>query len=151
MERFEPTSSVYLGMNRIYSITGGYNQIAYQYRDMLDELGCRFPENYDPPVHWEQLYSKNMTEAWVGNRELFTRENLITNEVRKAKEYSCQALYLDPGWDTEFGSFIWATERLGDCKDYVEMMKKEYGLKTSLHTPLSPWASNETVNGTVTR
>ena len=143
MERFEPTSSLYLGMNRIYSITGDYNQISYQYRNMLDELGCRFPNDYNPPVHWEQLYSKNMEEAWVGNRELFNRENLTTNEVRKAREYSCQALYLDPGWDTEFGSFIWANKRLGDCKDYVEMMKKNYGLLTSLHTPLSPWASNE--------
>jgi hypothetical protein len=143
LERFEPNNSVYLGMNRFYHISGGYNQVAYKYRDMLDELGCRFPKDYNPPVHWEQLYSKNMENAWMGKRELFTRENLFTNEVKKAKEYSCQALYLDPGWDTEFGSFLWANNRLGDCKDYVDMVKKNYELKTSLHTPLSQWATNE--------
>jgi hypothetical protein len=142
LERFEPSFTIYLGMNRFYPVTGDYNQIAYRYRDMLDELGCRFPRNYDPPVHWEQLYSKNMDKAW-DKRELYTRENLVTNEVKKAGEYSCQALYLDPGWDSEFGSFLWASNQLGDCREYVELLKNQYGLETSLHTPLAPWATNE--------
>jgi hypothetical protein len=67
LERIEPAATVYLGMNRFYSISGDYNQIAYQYRSMLDEMGCRFPENYNPPIHWEELYS--VGDAWT-NRNL---------------------------------------------------------------------------------
>jgi len=140
MERFEPFTTVYLGLNRLYSIAGDYNQIAYQYRDMLDEMGCRFPEDFNPPVHWNQLYSDQMAGAW-DDRSRYSR-NKILDEAVKAKEHSCQALYLDPGWDTDFGSFLWGTDRLGDCRDYIRMVEKDYGLKTSLHTPMPPWASN---------
>ncbi|MGC9342997.1 MAG: hypothetical protein ACP5E3_09875, partial [Bacteroidales bacterium] len=45
--------------------------------------------------------------------------------------------------DTGFGSFIWGTERLGKTKDYVKKIQAKYGLKTSLHTPLAPWSSND--------
>ncbi len=44
-------------------------------------------------------------------QELYTLEALW-EEARKAKEYHCEALYLDPGWDTGFGSAIWDEERL---------------------------------------
>jgi hypothetical protein len=138
LERIEPAATVYLGMNRFYSISGDYNQIAYQYRSMLDEMGCRFPENYNPPIHWEELYS--VGDAWT-NRNLYSRTRMF-KEAQKAKEHSCQALYLDPGWDTGFGSFLWGTDWLGDCKDYIHVMENNYGLKTSLHTPMPPWTTN---------
>jgi hypothetical protein len=138
LERIEPKAKVHLGMNRFYSISGGYNQIAYQYREMLDEMGCRFPDDYKPPVHWNELYS--VGDAWT-NRNFYSRSRML-KEAQKAKEHSCQALYLDPGWDTGFGSFLWGTDWLGDCKDYIQMIENDYGLKTSLHTPMPPWATN---------
>ncbi len=138
LERIEPSAKMYLGMNRFYYIEGDYNQIAYQYRNMLDEMGCRFPEDYNPPVHWNQLY--NMRDAWT-DRNTYSR-NRILKEVQKAKDHSCQAIYLDPGWDTGFGSFIWGTDWLGESEDFIQMIENDYGLKTSLHTPMPPWASN---------
>ena len=51
-----PGQSVDLGLTRYQSIEGGYNETAYAYRSMLDEKGCRFPADYNPPVHWEQYY-----------------------------------------------------------------------------------------------
>jgi len=138
MERFELSSTIYLGLNRFYPVPGGYNQVAYKYRDMLDEMGCRFPENYNPPVHWNELYNIGWHD---GRMAAYTRENL-RKEAIKAVEHSCQALYFDPGWDTRFGSFLWGEKWLGDCKNYVSMIEKDYGLKTSLYTPMPPWASN---------
>lgn len=141
LEQIEGLATVYLGKNRFYSLQEGYNQATYKYREMLDELGCRFPSDYDPPVHWNAHYSPELENAWK-YREIYTKD-LILEEARKAKEYSCQALYLDPGWDSDFGSFLWAEERLGSLKTFVEIVKDDYGLKTSLHTPLSPWTTNE--------
>ncbi len=46
---------------------------------------------------------------------------------------------MDPGWDTSFASKIWDEERLGSYKAFTTMLATEYGLKSSLHTPLSGW------------
>ena len=51
----------------------------------------------------------------------------------------CEALYMDPGWDTSFASKIWDEARLGPYKTFTEMLQRDYGLKSSLHTPLSGW------------
>jgi len=104
-------------------------------------MGCRFPENFKPPVHWNELYSDQMVGA-MNDRTLYSREKIL-DEARKAEEHSCQALYLDPGWDTGFGSFLWGTDWLGDCSDYIRVVEQDYGLKTSLHTPMPPWATNK--------
>ena len=63
----------------------------------------------------------------------------IREEAAKAKAIGCQALYLDPGWDTLFGSKIWDESRMGTCKYFAEMLRSDYGLKLSLHTPLTGW------------
>ncbi len=135
MESFGPHSTINLGLNRFYPISGSYNQVAYKYRGMLDEMGCHFPAHYNPPVQWNELYNIG------GDHKFYTIENL-RKEAQKAIEHSCQALYLDPGWDTKFGSFLWDSARLGNFKDYVTRIENEYGLKTSLHTPMPPWTSN---------
>jgi hypothetical protein len=70
---------------------------------------------------------------------LYTLES-IEEEAKKAKELGCEALYLDPGWDTMFGSSIWAAERLLPAEEFVKLMKKKYGLDVSLHTPLAGWS-----------
>ena len=56
LTRIAPGQSVDLGTTRFETVEGGYPEAMYAYRKMLDEKGCRFPKDFNPPVHWEQLY-----------------------------------------------------------------------------------------------
>ena len=138
IHRIDPGDKVDLGIMRYQSIAGGYNEASYTFRSMLDEKGCRFPDGYNPPIHWEQLY--DMEGAW-NNRILNYKKARVEKEAVKGVEYSCEALYLDPGWDTKFGTFIWGEKWLGPRKKFVEEMQSKYGLKVSLHTPMPPWST----------
>ena len=134
-----PGETVDLGETQYRRITGGFKEAMYAYRSMLDEKGCRFPPNYNPPVHWNQLY--NMEGAWNNRDQRYTRERLH-EEAAKARAYGCESLYLDPGWDTTFGSFIWDRDRLGPFGNFARDMREKYGLDISLHCPMPPWASS---------
>jgi hypothetical protein len=136
--RIDPGDTMDLGVTRYQSVAGGYNDVAYALRAMLDEKGCRFPKNFNPPVHWEQLY--DMEGAWDNRITNYTKSR-VEKEAVKGVEYSCEALYLDPGWDTTFGSFLWGDQWLGPRKQFIEEMQAKYGLKVSLHTPMPPWTS----------
>jgi hypothetical protein len=72
---------------------------------------------------------------------LYTRA-IIETEAAKARDYSCQALYLDPGWDSNFGTFIWGEKWLGPRQDFIRRIRSDYGLGVSLHCPLASWMSN---------
>jgi hypothetical protein len=61
-------------------------------------------------------------------------------EAEKARELGCEALYLDPGWDTSFASSVWDTGRLGPQEDFVRLLKEKFGLSLALHTPLAGWS-----------
>lgn len=82
-------------------------ETAYAFRSWLDQEGCRFPKNYDPPVHWEQLY--DMERGWFDRPHNYTKAAL-EKEAQKALDNYCHALCPDPGWDTAFGSFLWGQE-----------------------------------------
>ena len=62
---------------------------------------------------------------------------------RKGSAYSCEALYLDPGWDTDFGTFLWGEKWLGPRRQFLQEMQSKYGLKVSLHCPLATWVSHQ--------
>ena len=147
--RLAPGETVDLGTTRLVTRIGDSRQASYAFRAFLDEHGCRFPADYDPPVHWNELYDN--PEWNVGSpgyppgpqmtRPLtYTRAQLL-GEAQKAQDYSCQALYLDPGWDTEFGTFLWGEDWLGDCRDFVNNLRERYNLSLSLHCPLATWLS----------
>ena len=138
LTRINPGESVDLGIMRYQSIAGDFNEAAYSYRAMLDDKNCRFPANYNPPIHWEQLY--DMEGAWNNRIKNYTRAR-VEKEAVKGVEYSCESLYMDPGWDTKFGTFLWGEEWLGPEKKFIEEMKSKYGLKVSLHTPMPPWST----------
>jgi hypothetical protein len=74
--------------------------------------------------------------------QTYTRA-LLLDEARKARDYGCEALYLDPGWDTDFGSLQWGEAWLGDCADFVATVRAQYGLAVSLHCPLATWAARD--------
>ena len=140
LTRIAPGQTVDLGVIRYQSMKGGYREAAYAYRALLDEKGCRFPKDYNPPVHWEQLY--DMTEAWTDRPHRYTKA-IVEKEAEKGRAYSCEALYLDPGWDTDFGTFYWGEAWLGPRKDFVDEMRSQYGLKLALHCPLATWMSHQ--------
>jgi len=139
LDRFENGQTLELGLTRYQYVPGDYQDCAYAYRAMLDEKNCRFPAGFNPPVHWNQLY--NMNGAWNDRKDNYTLDRVL-QEAAKARDFSCEALYLDPGWDTTFGSFLWGREWLGDPADFVKRIRKEYNLVVSLHTPMPPWASD---------
>ena len=139
LTRIAPGDCVDLGLICYQTVAGGYDAAAYAYRKMLDEHSCRFPADYNPPVHWEQLY--DMNGAWDDRLHRYTRA-IIEKQAALGREFSCEALYLDPGWDTAFGSFIWGEQWLGPRKQFIEEMQSKYGLKVSLHTPVATWISS---------
>jgi hypothetical protein len=48
---------------------------------------------------------------------------IVEKEAQKGRAYSCEALYLDPGWDTDFATFLWGEQWLGPRKQFIEEMK----------------------------
>ena len=140
LTRLAPGQTVDLGVVRYQSVKGGYPEASYAFRAMLDEKGCRFPKDYNPPVHWEQLY--DMPEAWNDRLHRYTK-TIVEKEAQKGRDYSCEAIYLDPGWDTDFGTFLWGEQWLGPRRQFVEEMRSKYGLKLALHCPLATWMSHQ--------
>ena len=144
-----PGQKIQLGVTRYETVEGGYVQASSAFRRMLDENGCRFPDHYNPPVHWNELYdnpewnlgSPGQPPGKRMTRPLAYTRQLLRVEAAKAKDYHCEALYLDPGWDTDFGSFLWGEAWLGDRKTFIEEIWRDYNLRVSLHTPLATWMS----------
>ncbi len=144
-----PGQSVALGVTRLVSVAGDYVPASYAFRAWLDENGCHFPAAFNPPVHWNELYDNPEWSTGTPGRPPLPRRTrpityakaIIFEEAAKAKAYGCQALYLDPGWDVEFGSLIWATEWLGDLKEFVAEARERFGLSVSLHCPLAAWSA----------
>ena len=150
--RIEPGQRIELGVTRYVTVSGDYKAAYYAFRAFLDEKGCRFPEGYNPPVHWNELYDNPecniRTAAGDHPKPPMTRpvtytRALIEEEARKAAAYSCESLYLDPGWDTDFGTFLWGEEWLGPEKQFIQDMREQYGMGVSLHCPLATWMSRE--------
>jgi hypothetical protein len=98
-------------------------------------------------VHWNELYDNKLYSLPMGEMDLpENRKKLYTLDdmkdgAGKARDIGCEALYLDPGWDTNFASKIWDDARLGKLPDFSTMLRNDYGLKLSLHTPLSGWCN----------
>jgi hypothetical protein len=145
-----PGASHQFGVTRLTAFEGGLNEGYYAFRAEMDERGHDCPKDFDPPAHWNELYDNKL---WAlgepahdrpeNRRALYTLTSM-REEAAKARDYSCEALYLDPGWDTNFASKIWDEQRLGKIEDFVGMLKNEFGLKLSLHTPLSGWSNPTT-------
>jgi hypothetical protein len=136
--RVAPGQTVRLGVTRYQTVCGGYDNAMYAFRALLDENDCRFPRGFNPPIHWEQLY--DMDGAWNDRLHNYTKA-IVEKEAAKGVAYSCEALYLDPGWDDDFATFLWGEKWLGPRKAFVEQMQSQFGLKVSLHTPLASWMS----------
>ena len=118
------------GATRIYPVEGDWQDGYKTYRSFLIEKGHVCPPDFDPPLHWNELYNL----GWRGgdNTPLQDLPDLCA-EAAIAADIGAEAFYLDPVWDVVEGSSIWDEERLGPLDEFVRMMADRYGLKTSLH------------------
>jgi hypothetical protein len=141
----EPGESHRFGLTRITAFAGDRQQGFYAFRNEMEQRGHGCPERFNPPVHWNEIYDNKLW--WLpgdgqnnpGMRKKYYTLEDMKKEAAKAEAIGCEALYLDPGWDTNFGSKIWDNGRLKSYKAFTDMLSREYGLKSSLHTPLSGW------------
>jgi hypothetical protein len=111
----------------------------------MEQRGHSCPPGFNAPIHWNEIYDNKLwwlpgddQDDAAMRKKYYTLESM-KEEAAKAKDIGCEALYLDPGWDTNFGSKIWDEGRLGTCESFTTMLQRDYGLKLSLHTPLSGW------------
>ena len=103
------------------------------------EQGALYPALY-------RLETKGFLAAEWGVSDNNRRAKFYTltdmkEEAAKAQAIGCEALYLDPGWDTRFASKIWDASRLGPLEDFTALLRRDYNLSLSLHTPLSGWCN----------
>ncbi len=133
------------GVTRISAYDGDWQQGFYTFRAEMEKRGHGCPAGFNPPVHWNELYDNKLW--WLPGdqqndpqmrKKLYTLDSM-KEEAAKAKAIGCEALYQDPGWDTTFASKIWDESRLGSYASFTAMLQRDYGLKSSLHTPLSGW------------
>jgi hypothetical protein len=151
--RLEAGKSYHFGQTRLQAVDGNWKQAYYAYRGYVESKGTRRPNDYNPPVHWNELYDNEYffrsgelggyfapskpgysAELYRDVQKLLNQYytlDLMKGEAAKAKELGCEVLYLDPGWDTgkRGGLHVWDAARLGPMNTFVEMMKKDYGLK----------------------
>jgi hypothetical protein len=140
-----PQASHRFGVTRITAFEGGISQGYYAFRAEMEARGHGCPQGFDPPVHWNELYDNKLWWLPGGgadkpeNRKKYYTLDDMKQEAAKARDIGCEALYLDPGWDTRMASKIWDEPRLGKLQDFTTLLRREYGLSLSLHTPLSGW------------
>jgi len=144
----EPHQSYSFGVSRYAVYEGDYREGYYLYRSHLEENGHKFKKDYNPPVHWNELYNL----GWVAEKtgffvdkaefEIYTLEQLY-NEAEIARDIGAECLYLDPGWNTALGSEIWNEQRFGTLKEFSKTIHETYGLKLALHLMMNFEGKNE--------
>ena len=138
-----PGASFTFGQTRYQVLDGDWRAAYAAFHRFTESKGHRVPPKFDPPVHWNELYDNPLWTVLgdsVENRKRVYRRQDMEVEADKAHEVGCQCLYLDPGWDTLFGSNVWAADRLGSEESFVGWLKEKYGFPMALHTPLAPWS-----------
>ena len=127
----------------------GLNEAFTLFRNFLDAREHTFPNDYNPPVNWNELYDVGWYHSNLEKlKQNYTREALL-DEAKKAKEVGCELLYLDPGWEVCEGITLWDEKRLGSVQSLVETLKKDYGLglgyRTILRTYQDYWPAEDLV------
>jgi len=141
----DSNSSYSFGVTRVTAFEGGIREGFYAFRREMESRGHGCRKDFNPPVHWNELYDNRLW--WLPdwgmekpeNRKKYYGVNDLKIEAAKARDIGCEALYLDPGWDTAFASKIWDEPRLGPLSEFTAVLRRDYGLSLSLHTPLSGW------------
>ena len=118
------------GATRIYPVEGDWQDGYKTYKGFLIEKGHVCPPDFDPPLHWNELYNL----GWRGGDNTPLQElPQLYEEATIAQDIGAEAFYCDPVWDVIEGSSLWDEERLGPLDAFIRTMRVHYGLKTSLH------------------
>jgi hypothetical protein len=134
----EPGKSYSFGVSRYATYVGDYREGYYLYRNHLEANGHKFKKDYNPPIHWNELYNL----GWVAEKTGFFVNGIefkpytlqqLYDEAEIAKDIGAECLYLDPGWNVKLGSEIWNEERFGTLKEFSRTIHEKYGLKLALH------------------
>jgi len=150
---FKRASKFFFGKTRYTAVDGDYLAAYSDYRRFTERMGHGLPENYSPDTVWNELYDNPYWFSFPQNGEFwhndlseyldrYYRRSDMEAEAQKAAAHRCSCLYLDPGWDTAFGSNIWDEKRMGDMRSFAGEIKERYGLSLGLHAPLAPWTGN---------
>ena len=125
-----PHSTLTFGVSRYVFVDGGWKEGYYAFRDYLSSQGHTVQDDYDPPVVWNELYNL----SWVmAGATRYTLEQLY-REAEIAADVGCEALYLDPGWDTVEGSTVWDEKHMGIAlPEFVREVRERFGLGVGLH------------------
>ena len=143
-----PNQTYSFGITRYAVYQGDFKEGYYLYRSHLEENGHKLKKDYNPPIHWNELYNL----GWVAEKtgffvdgmefEVYTLEQLY-KEADLARDIGAESLYLDPGWNIRLGSAIWNEERFGSLKQFSSRIHEKYGLKLALHLMMNFEGENE--------
>ena len=134
--RLGPGEQVTFGTTLYVPFEGGLREAFGRYRGFLDSKGHTFPEDYNPPVNWNELYDVGWYHSDAEQlKKHYTRDVLLA-EARKAKACGCELLYLDPGWEVAEGTTLWDESRLEPVSEFARTLKNEYGLDLGYRTIL---------------
>jgi hypothetical protein len=143
LQTIDPGAAIAFGATRFQAVVGGWKEGYYAFREMMAARGHKTPDNFNPPVVWNELYDNplwwNRGMRDPEKRSQFYRLEDMEAEAAKAKELGCECLYLDPGWDDPFASSIWDEKRLGPPNEFVKSIKDKYGVQTGVWVPLAAW------------
>jgi hypothetical protein len=139
-----PQQSHRFGVTRITAYEGGIEEGFYTFRAEMESRGHGCPRGFNPPVHWNELYDNKLWElphmgmSLPENRKKYYTLADMKQEAAKARDMGCEALYLDPGWDTLFASKIWDESRMGKMQDFTATAFLRDGRSTSPPPIASP-------------
>ncbi len=125
-----PDATIAFGPTRLVAFQGDWQDGYRAYHSHLQALGHQLPPDFDPPLHWNELY--NLGWRLGDNAPLQTREQLEA-EAAIAADVGAESLYLDPTWDIAEGTSIWDTARLGPQAEFARLLRDRYHLGLSLH------------------
>ncbi len=122
------------GHTRYHFYEGLWRRGSYLFREYMSTLGHGLPDDYDPPINWNELYDIGWHHSDRQKLSAHYTLEALEKEAEKAKDIGCEALYLDPGWEVCEGGTTWDEERLGELEAFVRRIKVDYGLKVGLRT-----------------
>lgn len=122
------------GRTRYVFYEGLWRQGSYLFREFMATMGHSLPDNYNPPVHWNELYALGWHHSDPQALAEHYNAETLEREANKAEDLGCELLYLDPGWETCEGTTTWDNERLGEPKEFVDRIKNDYGLQVGFRT-----------------
>lgn len=132
-----PDETYTFGTTRYVPVTSETpEQDAFQahYR-FLESTGHGIPDDYDPLVHWNELYDIGWYHSNAAKLGEHYSRDAVLEEAAKARACHAETLYLDPGWEIAEGTTTWDTARLGPVEDMIDELGRS-GLRLAFRTVL---------------